>query len=161
MAELEENAKGFPGKDAISLFDRANAYHWDDFLEQVIGEKFRDIQDFFDHSEERGKNFLYNMLTLFRNVEEKPETESQDGQGKAKTEQVQEKKGKINIARLFYLLSRLEPGAKAPAEDKKRYQTFAGKAVNWIRDPEERKQAITAMYLYIYLTRETKQEKGA
>lgn len=161
VAELEENAKGFPGKDAISLFDRDNVYHWDNFLEQVMGEKFRDIQNFFDHSEERGKNFLYNMLTLFRNAEEKPETESQDGQGKAKTAQVQEKSGKINIARLFYLLSRLEPGAKAPAADKERYQYFAAKAASWIRDSEERKQAITAMYLYIYLTRETKQEKGA
>lgn len=135
VAELEENSKGFEGKDAISIFDEENAYHWQEFTEQVIEEKYAKIKNFFDHAEERGKNFLYNILELFRSSEEK-----------------------INIARLVYLLARLEPQGEDKAEEKQLYREFARQMYEWIRQEKDRKQAITAMYLYIYLTREKKTE---
>ncbi|RRD93726.1 type III-A CRISPR-associated protein Cas10/Csm1 [Clostridiales bacterium COT073_COT-073] len=131
VADLEENSKGFEGKDAISIFDAENAYHWQEFTEQVMEDKFAKIKHFFDHSEERGKNFLYNILELFRNSSER-----------------------INIARLVYLLARLEPTGEAKEEEKSKYQDFSKQMYDWIREEKDRKQAITAMYLYIYLTRE-------
>ena len=37
--ELEDCSKKLEGKNAITLFDKNNSYHWDEFIDRVMGEK--------------------------------------------------------------------------------------------------------------------------
>ena len=62
---------------------------------------------------------------------------------------------KINLARYAYLLARMEPGEKALDESKKLYQEFSQKMYQWMLDEKACKQAITALYIYVYTIRET------
>lgn len=139
---LEEYSKKYKKnektKNAVTLFDESNSYSWDDFEDFVLKEKFNLIKDFFEKTDERGNSFLYNMLELLRNVKEK-----------------------INIARFIYLLSRLEPEKNTKNYEEKIsiYRNFADKMYEWIESEEDRKQVITAMYLYVYLNRKKQSEK--
>lgn len=137
VAGLEEDAKGLPGKNAVTVFQGAEGtYSWNEFEDRVIQEKYKVLYDFFTISEERGTNFLYQLLELLRNREEK-----------------------IHFARYVYLLSRMEPEKGAPPEQKEAYRIFSGNMYRWIKDDEDCRQLITAIYLYVYLTRE-KEEAG-
>lgn len=127
--DLEEISKTGE-KDAITLFDDKGRYRWHELEHIVLKEKFDLIKQFMSGSTERGKNFLYNLLELIRNRDKK-----------------------INIARFVYLLSRLEPREGAPAYETANYRNFADKMFNWIRSDEDSRQLITAIYLYVYLTR--------
>ncbi|MDY4969732.1 MAG: type III-A CRISPR-associated protein Cas10/Csm1 [Lachnospiraceae bacterium] len=129
--EILENLSKKGKKNAITLFDQDGTYGWDVFLNSVMGEKFREIQSFFEVSEDRGKAFLYHLLELLRNHKER-----------------------INRARYVYLLSRMEPDRSASREQKEAYQHFSQKMYEWFRSPEDRRQVITAIYLYVYLKRE-------
>lgn len=146
--ELEEAAKSLPDKDGISLFSENNTYKWDEFINEVIEEKYWTIKDFFDNSEKFGKNFLYNLLELMRNTLEHPEE-------------------KINIARYAYLLGRMDPKGKAGTErekeilnqQKENYLKFSKSMYKWIRDEKQCRQAITAIYIYVYTIRETAEQE--
>ncbi len=146
--ELEETAKSLPDKNGISIFSEDNTYKWDEFINEVIEEKYWIIKDFFDDSDKFGKNFLYNLLELMRNTLEHPEE-------------------KINIARFAYLLGRMEPKGKADTEkekeilkqQKENYMAFSKNMYKWIKDSKQCRQAITAIYIYVYTIREkTEQE---
>ncbi len=129
--ELEDRAKRMDGKNAIALFDKDNVYHWDTFIDGVLGEKFRVIRTFFSETPGYGKNFLYHLLELLRN-----RTET------------------INLARMAYVLARMEPDEKAEAQVKEDYNIFAQKLYQWMQNGEDCRQAITAIYIYAYLVRE-------
>ncbi len=138
--ELVENSKTLDKKDGITLFENLGGFKWDKFLEQVIGEKFKAVQNFFDSQAfmkdgSYGKAFLYHLLELIRHTEGQPER-------------------KINRARLVYLLSRMEPSRDAESEMKELYRTFSQKVYSWYPCEEDRRQLITAIYLYVYLTRD-------
>lgn len=135
VAFLEELSKGENGKNAITLFDDTGTYSWDIFLERVMEEKFQIIQEFFDGSDERGKAFLYNLLELLRDSKER-----------------------IQTARCVYLLSRMEPDMDSGKEQREAYKKFSKKMYEWIRDPQERREAVSAIYLYVYMSR-TKEEE--
>lgn len=128
--ELEEAAKSLTGKNAIALFDDDSVYHWDDFINGVAGEKFRLIKKYFDGNEEKGASAMYKLLNFIRGREEK-----------------------INLARLAYLLGRMEPDAKAPEEKKELYSEFSQKMYRWIKDEADSRELITAIYIYVYLNR--------
>ena len=53
----------------------------------------------------------------------------------------------------------MEPDRDAGREQREAYRMFSEKMYQWIRDDEDRRQLITAIYLYTYLTRE-KEETG-
>lgn len=129
--DLEEYAKDLDGKDGISLFDRDNTYKWDVFIDKVLGEKFRMIYEYFSVSTQRGNSFLYNLLELMKNREER-----------------------INLARFAYVLARLEPDKKASDLEKEVFSTFSRKMYAWMKDEEDSRQAVTAIYIYAYLVRE-------
>lgn len=135
VAELEDCSKGHDGKNAVTLFDKNNSYGWNDFIDDVLGVKFKEMEIFFESSRERGKAFLYHLLELLRDEKEK-----------------------IHTARYVYLLSRLEPEQSSSEKEKEAYRRFAEKMYQWRKEPESRRRVITAMYLYTYLTRE-KEEK--
>lgn len=141
-AELEEQSKNNKDdnkeKDSITLFTAGNSdrhtYHWKTFFEKVINEKFKTIRDFFDKSDERGMAFLYRILQLLRHSDKK-----------------------INIARLAYLLAKLEPEKKE--EYSNAYKTLHENVNKWARNNVDRMQLITAIYIYIYLERQGNQKK--
>lgn len=129
--ELEDASKAYPGKNAVTLFDESGTYSWDEFINAVLAEKYELIRDFFQTMQDYGKSFLYRLLDLMRSRDEK-----------------------INLARYAYLLARMEPGEKAPDESKKLYQDFSQKMYQWMLDEKACKQAITALYIYVYTIRE-------
>lgn len=130
-AELEDRAKQVPGKNAIALFDPEadHTYSWREFREKVVGEKLELLNGFF-HSEgqERGNAFLYQLLELLRQAQE----------------------DRINIARYAYLLAKMEPREKNRQES---YRAFSGAMYRWILSEQDRRQLITAIYLYVYTER--------
>lgn len=128
--ELEDCSKKLEGKNAITLFDKDNSYHWDEFIEEVMGEKFTIISEFFSKSEDKGKSLLYSLLELFRNRDKK-----------------------INLARMAYTLARMEPKGNVSEEEKEIYQNFKEKLYDWMLNDNDTKQAITAIYIYSYLIR--------
>lgn len=128
--ELEDCSKKLEGKNAITLFDKDNSYHWDEFIENVMREKFTIISEFFSKSEDKGKSLLYSLLELFRNRDKK-----------------------INLARMAYTLARMEPKGNISEEGKEIYQNFKEKLYDWMLNDNDTKQAITAIYIYSYLIR--------
>jgi CRISPR-associated protein Csm1 len=129
--ELVEEAKSMEGKNALSLFEteKGHNYSWASFIENVLGEKLLCIQSFFktqrrEEINERGMAFLYHLMELLRGCDEQ-----------------------INLARIAYLLARMEP---SEAGARTQYQHFSRDVMRWCRLEEERRQLITAIYLYVY-----------
>ncbi len=141
VAELEEMSKNYISpknyaKNAITLFEAT--FSWEEFKEKVVQEKLAALNEFFGKSEERGKAFLYRLLDLMRNMEDK-----------------------INLARFAYVLARLEPDGEkskersgASKEQREAYRKFSRQVYQWIQKNADRKQLMIAIYIYIYLRRE-------
>lgn len=158
VAGLEEASKALPGKNAVTLLPDGirhevmdetgstisvydGTYSWQEFEQCVLGEKYKCIYDFFETSEDRGKNFMYNLLELIRN-----------------------RSDKIHFARYVYLLSRMEPGRNASPEQKAAYRKFSSRMYQWYQGENADahcRQLKTAMNLYAYLTREKEETAGA
>ncbi len=135
-AELEDYSKGLENKNAVTVFEEPGRYSWSIFTDQVIGEKFETIRRYFTITNQHGKVFLYHLLELLRESSEK-----------------------FNRARFVYFLSRMEPERdEAPAEFDA-YREFSDKMYLWALEKEDRRQLITAIYLYVYLTREAGEEE--
>lgn len=156
VAEQEEKSKHKQGKNAVTLLEDGaehkettdtgwskisdGTYSWQEFEEEVIGEKFIVINQFFQQCEDRGKSLLYKMLELIRTQTDK-----------------------INFARIVYLIARLEPNKEATEKQKKLYMEFSSKMYQWLStsDKQERdrncRQLKTAITLYAYLMRETEE----
>ncbi|MBP3655950.1 MAG: type III-A CRISPR-associated protein Cas10/Csm1 [Clostridia bacterium] len=130
-AELEQRAKSEPGKDAVSLFDplQPHTYSWQVFDDQVMGEKLKLLQEFFLGQDERGMAFLYQMTSLLREAEH----------------------DKLNLARYAYLLARLQPSRHSAAFGL--YNAFSRQMYAWACQEKDRRQLITAIYLYVYMNR--------
>jgi CRISPR-associated protein Csm1 len=142
VAELEDDAKKLPGKNAVTLFPDGmyhksqevqindGTYSWEEFEKEVVAEKYRLLNNFFSRSQDRGKNFLYHLLELIRNRSEK-----------------------IYFARYVYLLARLEPEREAPIEQKENYKVFSEKMYRWYMEENDTRQLKTAINMYAYMTR--------
>lgn len=162
VAELEEDSKKNTGKDSVTLFKDDQwhyeegkdeiqlsdaTYKWDVFINEVIGEKYQVLKNYFLNTEDHGKVTLYQILELIR-LQYTKETGEQN------------KKGKINFARLVYLLARLEPDKDASEEEINAYQMFSHSVHNWSMKEEDTRQLKTAIQLYAYLIREKEEEKN-
>ncbi len=147
-AKLEEKAKEhthqYGQKNSISLFglemeggrlEAKHTYDWDTFENKVIAEKLRLLQNLSGLKEDTGNTFLYSILYLLRQAGER-----------------------INVARLAYLLARHKPDRRAPKEVHQAYEEFTRQVYRWSLDKEERQQLITAMQIYIYTRRQSKEE---
>ena len=152
--DLESRAKdlrdadGRPKKDSVALFGavtegrslaefetHAQVYGWDDFIDNVCGEKLTFLHENCSFEEggngarlNLGKSAVYRLLTLLE----------QDGQ--------------IQLARFAYMLARLDPGTKSPAQEA--YRRVRTQLYEWYRAPSERRQLSTAFQLIIYSIRE-------
>jgi CRISPR-associated protein Csm1 len=137
-AILEDTAKGVDGKNAVILFEeKSHCYKWDDFESYVIGEKLALLHEYLQHQQELGMSFLYHLTELLR-----------------------DDKQPINTARYVYLLSRMEPNESDDSKEKESYRKFAKKLYEWSRNPQDKQQLITAIYLYVYLNRNDGEENG-
>ena len=134
VGELEHFSKTYDNesKNAVTLFDGENSYHWDEFINEVLFEKLSALQEYIENNGEHDKALLYKMLQLIRD---------------------REKDGRINIARFTYLIARLRPDEDKTAEIAV-YNYFAKKMYNWIRNEKDCRQLTTAIYLYVYMNRE-------
>ena len=139
--DLEQQSKHLDGKNAVTLFTTVDkgenhTYHWKEFVDEVLGVKLSLLRRFFGYKAKgeelaRGKVFLYHILELYRHSEDK-----------------------INLARLAYLLARLEPSPSAEDEYKVLYNELKNKLYTWHRSENDRKQFITAIYIYAYMIRD-------
>lgn len=123
--ELEEAAKGNE-KDSISLFSSDYTFKFDQFIANVYDDKLEQIRYFFNHQDERGKNFIYKLIELLRNHD------------------------RMNMARLAYYLTRLEELTRETDRDK--FKTFKNLFYSWYtnKDDKDRKEAELALLLYVY-----------
>lgn len=130
-ANLEQRAKAEPEKNAVALFDprQDHTYSWSVLSQEVMGQKLACLQSFFSGQDERGKAFLYRMLDLLREAE---------------TE-------RLNLARYAYMLARLRPKKSDPTYAL--YDDFSKQMYGWACQPQDRHQLITAIYLFVYMTR--------
>lgn len=126
VEQLEDLSKQVDGKNAVTLFDEEHTYPWMEFRKKVLDEKLSVLKHYFEQTEDRGMAFLYHLTELLRSNE------------------------KISIARYVYLLSRMEPKEK---EKREAYQRFSKKMYEWSLDKQEKKELITAIYIYVYLNR--------
>lgn len=126
--DLENQAKHFRSeKNALALFDKDDqdlVYDWQIFCEEVIGEKYEMIETFFMEMPQKGNTFLYKILELLRDD------------------------NSINLARLAYLLARVQK------ENKAQDDVFIKSVYRWALNEKQRRQFITAAMLYIYANRE-------
>ena len=135
VERLEEVSKHLEGKNAITIFEESHRYPWKEFLQNVAAEKLDVLDTYFKQTEEHGMAFLYHLMELLRNEEEK-----------------------INIARYVYLLSRMEPEGEGDRTKRAEYRKFSKKMYEWSKNPKDKKELITAIYLYVYLNRKRGEE---
>lgn len=148
--DMESKSKELPGKNAVTILEDGEwhyiegskekisdgTYCWKELKEEVFEEKYRTLEAFFNETEDRGMAFLYKMLELIRNQNDR-----------------------INFARFVYLLSRLEPNEEGEA--KVRYSQFSKKMYQWIQSEKDCRQLKTAINLYAYMHREKGEEQYA
>lgn len=144
VARLEEASKSIDGKNAVTLFQEeivrngnatgslhSGTFKWSVFRKGVIGEKYRCLNEYFCYARDKGNALLYNILQLLQNRSEK-----------------------INFARYVYLLSRLEPEKNADSSIKNIYTKFSRNMYEWMKNEEDVREIVLAIYIYIYLHRE-------
>lgn len=152
---LEDNAKSNKGKNSVALFginheigsskDEAAHQHtfaWQEFEEKVCGEKLAFIEKNFNFSGRNdGEGIVAGKTALYRLMGLLTEEDRQDG--------------RFNLARFAYTVARMEPGPKAPEQQKRCYGEIKDKFYLWAKKPQERKQLVTAINLMVYKLRET------
>lgn len=148
---LEEASKSVQDKNAVTLFEDAynqdykhefdcgeQTYKWDVFKSRVMGEKYVLIDSFFSDDDEKGMAAIYKLLRYIRNLDYK-----------------------INLARLAYLLGRMQANIKDSDENEEKYKVFSKQLYEWIsNDPkgENKRELITAIYIYVYLHRKDEEK---
>ena len=116
------------------------SYHWEEFIEKVLGEKLNVLQSYIKNNDEHDKALLYKMLQLIESREEE---------------------NKLNIARFTYLLARLRPDAENAKENEiTAYNDFAKNMYRWIRNDNDCRHLKTAIYIYVYMNRERNDKNG-
>lgn len=137
--ELESLAKQNEDKNSISLFSVKgdHIYKLDTFKNKVLEDKLVKLNKFFSYNSEtreRGNSFLFRLMQLIKNSDDR-----------------------INIARYAFLLARLEPSG-GNEEYRQLYNDFSKVMYDWILKPADRKELLTAIYIYIYLTRKRSEQ---
>lgn len=156
---LESVAKDNEGKDSIALFGfetNKNAsgeericrhvYKWDELIDNVIEDKIYTLDQLFvipginenqNSKMKLGKGLIYKLMELLQGVL------NDRALGKH-----------INVARILYLLARLEPKKDNPTYES--YKNFVTAIHRWIQSEEDCKALLTACNLIVYYMRDTK-----
>ncbi len=154
---LESVAKDNDGKDSIALFgfetnsngeERIcrHVYKWNDLINNVIEDKLYTLDQLFvipginevqDSKMKLGKGLIYKLIELLQGIL------NDRALGKH-----------INVARILYLLARLEPKKNNPTYES--YKNFVTAIHRWIQSEEDCKALLTACNLIVYYMRDTK-----
>lgn len=156
---LESVAKDNDGKDSIALFGfetNKNAsgeericrhvYKWDELIDNVIKDKLYTLDQLFiipgineaqSSKMKLGKGLIYQLMDLLQGI---------------LNDRVQG--NHINIARILYLLARLEPKKHDPTYGS--YKNFVISIHTWIQTEADCKALLTACNLIVYYMRDTK-----
>jgi CRISPR-associated protein Csm1 len=134
VGELEDAAKlyrgsvaqhgGTPAKNAVALWSNDTIFGWDDFINNILGEKLTFVKQVF-YENEKGKSFIYKMIALLRQHEDR-----------------------ISVPRLAYLLARSFEDKGTAGEQASRT------LFEWANDSQEQRFLIAALELYVYGIRE-------
>ena len=136
--DLVEASKKQPQKNSITLLTEDFTFAWQDFKEKVVREHYSLMNDYLQsgaiasQGQTLGNAFLYRLLTLVSNSKEK-----------------------INKARFVYFISRLEPPSNATDEQKALYEKFSKKLYELYLCPQEHRNLIMTIYLYLYSHRDS------
>lgn len=114
-------------KNSVCIFNEDLAFSWEDFIKNVLGEKFSVIKKRVTNLDDKGKVFLYRVLELFTKMDDK-----------------------LNLARLAYTLARAEPKEE---ELRKIHQEFSKAVYKFAKSAKDRKEFIAAMHIFLYLER--------
>lgn len=150
--DLEKCAKENPEKDSIALFGmefvngrtaNRHTYKWDRLENKVLNEKLASLYKWFDvingsddEEKSRGLTKIYNLLTLYNSIyDEKKENK------------------KINVARLAYMLGRMEPDGRKKDSQLPIYKEMRDAMYAWALNYGDRQELLTALYILIYLYR--------
>lgn len=109
-------------KNAVTLWSSDNVFSWDD-LANIIEPRMREISDIFRENE-KGKAFIYKMVSLLRNYDDV-----------------------ISAPRLAYLLAR-------SFELSERRDELCQRFYAWASDDHERRCLVVALEWYVYSIRE-------
>lgn len=137
--KLEDVAKQQTNKNSIALFtldeDQPTVHNWNSFINGVCREKLEYLLQtvYGDDSFPIQATALYRLRLLIKEVDESID-------------------GKMNLARILYMLARLQPMGNDKALLAK-YTTFINTMQQWIRNEQHRRELITALDLMIYSTR--------
>ena len=135
--QLEEAAKE-NGKDSISLFNERYTFKFDDFINEIYKGKLKDIRKYFSGQKERGINFLHRLVELLQ-LNDKT---MYKGYGP-------EDDRRMNVARLAYLLARMED--EASKEEKEHFREFKNAFWNWYKSSSKtQREAELALIYYLY-----------
>lgn len=110
-------------KDAVALWCRDSVFSWDD-LANIVEPRMREIADIFEQHE-KGKAFVYKMVSLLRNFDQV-----------------------ISAPRFAYLL------ARSFEDDKKNRDALCAKFYAWASDDKQRRCLVAALEWYVYSIRE-------
>lgn len=130
---LEKYSKQQKFKNSVTLFDEKGRYSWGEFEKSVLEEKFKLLNEFFTINKKYGMSLIYRILNLVRENDN----------------------SRLNVARFAYLLARLKPEGIVSPRKERIYNEFCEKMYRWLTSDDDRRQLITAIYLYIYTKRET------
>lgn len=161
--QLESLAKD-KGRDRIALFNTnegkenkniIHCYKWDEFIENVIGEKMQCLVNSFamqNNSLDAENNIFKGNLSIGSSQFHKLLEFLQKKLSIFDKEQNSSKQ--MNIIRFIYWLARLEPD-KASEEVKKTYGKIRKALYQWVveSDVDASKQLLTAVSLLLYSTR--------
>jgi CRISPR-associated protein Csm1 len=130
VGDLESAAKNYtPEKNALAVFSSKLVFPWDRLRDDVIGEKYQHIADFFGRETAKGNSFTYRLLGLL---------DSRDDP--------------ITLAHWVYFLTR----ARADAKDEAGFKAFSDRLYQWFQNEEDARALRLALMLYVYRTRNTK-----
>ena len=135
--QLEEAAKD-NGKDSISLFNERYTFKFDDFINEIYKGKLKDIRKYFSGQKERGINFLYRLVELLQ-LNDKEMYKSHGSSDDRR----------MNVARLAYLLARMED--EASKDEKEHFREFKNAFWNWYKSSSKtQREAELALIYYLY-----------
>ena len=110
-------------KDAVALWRSDSVFSWDD-LTDIVEPRMREMSDIFEQHE-KGKAFIYKMVSLLRNYDQV-----------------------ISAPRFAYLL------ARSFEDDKQSGDELCKKFYAWASDDKQRRCLVAALEWYVYSIRE-------
>lgn len=141
--DLEKSGNAKPTKDAVALFGKSihskieHVYPWDDFVDKVLNEKYTKLKEITTTDDQGspdkvviGKSKLYKLMDLINKRLREDD--------------------KLDIAHFAYTLARI----KTTKDNEDNFYEFKKQLMLWMKNKEDAKQLLTAIYLMLYEIRD-------